>query len=53
MPGANPIRETELNEARSKLDEGLKTCHALMEDYRTALSGRPVRRSRAAKPSSE
>jgi hypothetical protein len=53
MPGPNNAREAELNEARLKLDEGLKACHALMEDYRTALSGRPVRRSRAAKPSSD
>jgi hypothetical protein len=42
MLGAKTARDADLNEARAKLDEGLKACRAVMKDYRAMLSGNPV-----------
>jgi hypothetical protein len=53
MSGAQDPREAELNEARSKLDQGLRNCRAVVKDYRTALFGKAVRRRRAANSPSD
>lgn len=42
MSAPKDAPEAELTEARAKLDESLKTCRALMNDYRTVLAGDPV-----------
>lgn len=38
MPGKNNQRDGDFEEASSQLDEGLKSCHAVISGYRTLLT---------------
>ena len=38
MPGKKNKSDCELEEASSQLDEGLKSCHAVISGYRTLLT---------------
>lgn len=39
MPETKSPHDSELEEQTSKLNEGLKSCHALVSSYRTLLTG--------------
>jgi hypothetical protein len=38
VPNEEPPRSADLDEVRSRLNEGLKTCRAMISDYRALLT---------------
>jgi hypothetical protein len=39
VPGGNDPREADVEQANNELNEGLKSCRAVVDNYRAMLSG--------------
>ena len=39
VPGEDDLQQSDIDQASAQLDEGLKSCRAVVRDYRAMLSG--------------
>lgn len=53
MAGGDPPREADIDKTNAELDQGLRTCRSMLNDYRAALTGEQEVRAPAADDEAE
>jgi hypothetical protein len=48
VAGGDPPREADIDKTNAELDQGLRTCRSMLNDYRAALTGEQEVRAPAA-----
>jgi hypothetical protein len=53
VAGGDPPREADIDKTNAELDQGLRTCRSMLNDYRAALTGEQEVRAPAADDAAE
>jgi hypothetical protein len=53
VAGGDPPREADIDKTNAELDQGLRTCRSMLNDYRAALTGEQEVRAPAADDEAE